>query len=460
MTDTEILAPHSHHRRRAKTKTLRTQDGGFHHIEAGLHAAICLQPHLAAQTIAAQGLLYLGNSQLPGRTGIPDRGQRARRRTPVVTRNGDQIRVGLCHTCGNGPNARLRDQLYRHQRIRIHLLEIEDELCQILDRVNVMVRWRRNQGHAWHRIAQSRNQVVDFAAWQLPALSGLGTLSYLDLEHLGIHQIVRRHTEAARRDLFDFGDPVGTKAVGIFTALAAVRACTDLIHPHGQRLMGLWRQRPQGHTGGIKAAQNIVDRLHLIEGHRLVSELEGQQIAQCRNRSLVTMARIALIVSVIPAHHRRLQAHDHVGVVGVVLTAMHVLQQAALIEGFAARARPARHLPLIFFQLIQRHTANARGDTSERNIDQLAVEPHRFKQLGTAIRVHRRDAHLGHDLQKAFVNALTEILLAQLRITEELAAAQQILDHAVGQIRIDSRRTEAQQTGHMMRVPRCAGLHH
>ena len=224
--------------------------------------------------------------------------------------------------------------------------------------------------------------------------------------------------------------------------------------------MGLWRQRPQGHTGGIKAAQDIVDRLHLVEGHRIVSQLEGQQIAQRRNRSLVTMARVALIVSVIPAHHRRLQAHDHVGVVGVVLTAMHVLQQAALIEGFAARARPTRHLPLIFFQLIQRHAANARGDTGERNVDQFAVEPHRFKQLGTAIRVHRRDAHLGHDLQKAFVNALTEILLAQLRITEELAAAQQILDHAVRQIRIDSRRTEAQQTGHMMRVARCAGLHH
>ena len=222
MTDAEILAPHGHHRRRAKTKTFRTQDGGFHYIEAGLHAAICLQPHLAAQAIAAQGLLHLGNSQLPGGTGIPDRGQRARCRTAVITRDGDQIRVGLCHTCGNGPNARLRDQLYRHQRIRIHLLEIEDELCQILDRVNVVVRWRRNQGHAWHRIAQSRNQVVDFAAWQLPALSGLGTLSYLDLEHLGIHQIVRRHAEAAGRDLFDFGDPVGTKAVGILTTLAAV----------------------------------------------------------------------------------------------------------------------------------------------------------------------------------------------------------------------------------------------
>ena len=137
-----------------------------------------------------------------------------------------------------------------------------------------MVGWRRNQGHARHRIAQPRNQVVDFAARQLPAFAGLGTLSYLDLEHLGVHQVVRRHTEAARRDLFDFGDPVGTKAVGILTTLAAVRACADLIHPHCQRLVGLWRQRPQGHTGRIKATQDIVDRLHLIEGHRIVSQLE------------------------------------------------------------------------------------------------------------------------------------------------------------------------------------------
>ena len=172
------------------------------------------------------------------------------------------------------------------------------------------------------------------------------------------------------------------------------------------------------------------------------------------------MARIALIVGVIPAHHRRLQAHDHVGVVGVVLTAMYVLQQAALIEGFSTRARPARHLPLIFFQLIQRHAADARGDTGERDVDQLAVEPHRLKQLGTAIRVHRRDAHLGHDLQQTLIHALTKILLTQLRITEELASGQQILDHTVRQIRIDSSRTKAQQTGNMMRVARCGGLHH
>ena len=79
---------------------------------------------------------------------------------------------------------------------------------------------------------------------------------------------------------------------------------------------------------------------------------------------------------------------------------------------------------MVFLQLIEGHSANTRGHAGKRDIYQFTVETHRFKQLGATIRVHRRDAHLGHDFQQALVDALAEVFLAQLGITQQFASSQ------------------------------------
>lgn len=82
-----------------------------------------------------------------------------------------------------------------------------------------MVRRRRNQGDARHRVTQACNQGIHLAAWQLTALAGLGTLSHLDLHHIGTAQIFRRDTKATGCYLLDFGPLYGAMAGWVFTAL-------------------------------------------------------------------------------------------------------------------------------------------------------------------------------------------------------------------------------------------------
>ena len=55
---------------------------------------------------------------------------------------------------------------------------------------------RRNQGNTGHRITQTRDQVIDLAAGQLPAFTWLGTLRHFNLNHFSIGQIGWRHTKA------------------------------------------------------------------------------------------------------------------------------------------------------------------------------------------------------------------------------------------------------------------------
>ena len=141
-----------------------------------------------------------------------------------------------------------------------------------------------------------------------------------------------RHTKTTRRYLFDLGDPIRAKAIRVLAALTTVGARADLIHTHRQRFVGLRRQSTQRHASGVKTAQNIVDRLDIFEWHRRIRQLERQQISKRGGGSVIAMLCVALVVGIVATDHCRLQTHHHVGVVGVVLPAMDVLEQATLIE--------------------------------------------------------------------------------------------------------------------------------
>ena len=142
VTDTQVFTTQRNHRGGTETEALGTKDRAFYHVQTCFQAAISLQANLATQVIGSQRLLGFGKPQLPGRTGVADRRQRARRCTAIVPGHRDQVGVRLSHTCGNRTDAGLRDQLHRHQSLRIDLFEIENQLGQILDGIDIVMRRR------------------------------------------------------------------------------------------------------------------------------------------------------------------------------------------------------------------------------------------------------------------------------------------------------------------------------
>ena len=109
----------------------------------------------------------------------------------------------LADARGDRADADFGDQLHRDARVRVDVLEVVDELRQVLDRIDVVVRRRRDQADARRRMADARDVLVDLVAGQLAALAGLGALRHLDLQVVGIDQIFGGDAEAARGDLLD-----------------------------------------------------------------------------------------------------------------------------------------------------------------------------------------------------------------------------------------------------------------
>jgi hypothetical protein len=95
-----------------------------------------------------------------------------------------------------------------------------------------------------------RNDIIHLVPRQLAAFARLGPLCHLDLEFIGIDEIVRRHPESSRCHLLDGTAPriavgVGDEASFVFPALAGVGSAADPVHGDGQRLMRFFGYRPE-----------------------------------------------------------------------------------------------------------------------------------------------------------------------------------------------------------------------
>jgi len=92
------------------------------------------------QPVAQQRLLGLGEADLPRRPGVLDAGQRRGAGTAVVPGDEHHVGVRLGHPGGDGADAHLGDQLDVHPGGRVGVLQVVDELGEVLDRVDVVVR--------------------------------------------------------------------------------------------------------------------------------------------------------------------------------------------------------------------------------------------------------------------------------------------------------------------------------
>ena len=105
----------------------------------------------------------------------------------------------------------LGDELHRDRGARVHLFQVEDQLCEILDRVDVVMRRGTDQRHARLRVTEPGDLVRHLVARQLAALTRFGALRDLDLELFRERAVLRGDAETRRGDLLDLrvlGGPV------------------------------------------------------------------------------------------------------------------------------------------------------------------------------------------------------------------------------------------------------------
>ena len=281
-------------RRRREAELVGAEHRADHHVAPGTNAAVDLHGNTSAQAVGDQRLVGLGQPDLPGRARVLDRGERGSAGAALEARDGHVVGSRLGDAGRDRADADLGDELHRHPAGRIDVLEVEDELGQVFDRIDVVMRRRRDQPDARRRMAHLGDGLVDLVAGQLPAFAGLGALRHLDLHHVGIDEILGRHAEAAGGDLLDrrahrVAVRQRLEAIRLLAALAGVRLAADAVHGDGERGVRLARDRAERHRAGGEALDDLLGRLDLLDRHRLAAILLGR--FRCRNRPRMVSSR-------------------------------------------------------------------------------------------------------------------------------------------------------------------------
>ena len=247
-------APHRDQRRRREAKLLGAEQRGDGEVAARAKLPVDLHRRPASQVVGDQRLVRLGQAQLPGQAARLDRRPFRRSGPSVVAGDQHVVRVALDHSRGDDADAVFRDQFHRDARRRVGRLEVVDQLREVLDRVDVVVRRRGDESHAWGGPAGAGDVPGDLPPGKLAALAGLRPLRDLDLELVGVGQVMGGNAEAARGHLLDRRAHRVGRAVRrrheparVLAALARVGLAAQSVHRHGERRVGLEGDGAVGH---------------------------------------------------------------------------------------------------------------------------------------------------------------------------------------------------------------------
>ena len=463
-------AAHRDERGGREAEFLGAQQRGDHHIATGLQLSVGLHPDAAAQVVEQKHLLCLGEAQLPRDARVLQGAQRRGPGAPGVAADQDHVRMRLGDAGRDRADTDLRDQLDRDARGGVYVLQVEDQLREVLDRVNVVVRRRRNQGHSGRGMPQPCNHLVHLVPRQLAALAGLRALRHLDLQLVGVDQVVRRHSESSRGDLLhraatEVAVRVALKALLVLPALAGVRLSADAVHGDRQGLVRLLADRAKRHRAGHEPFHDLGRRLNLVERNRCLGELDLEQSAQRAQVLVLLVDQVGVFLERprVRLPHRVLQLADGVGIQQVILAAQpEVIRAANRKLGLRPRRGPEGVLvlhPRLLREHVQPDAFDPGGRPGKIGLDQSPVQPDGLEDLRAAVALQRRHAHLREGLQQPLVDPLDEILDRLVggdldRQTFLVGEALQRLDCQVGIDRASSVADQQREMHHLARLAR------
>src|SRR5439155_15834950 len=108
-------------------------------------------------------------SNFPGKAGVLNGSERRRTGASVVTADGDDVGACFGNTGSDDAYACAGNEFYADAGAGIDGAEVVDQLSEVFDAVNVVMRRRRNERRAGSGVADARDIFADFLGGKLAA---------------------------------------------------------------------------------------------------------------------------------------------------------------------------------------------------------------------------------------------------------------------------------------------------
>ena len=143
-------------------------------------------------------------------------------RSSIISGNQDNLCSGFCNTGCDSTNTCFGYQFNGDSCIHIRVFQVINQLCKVLDGINIMM-WRwRDQTDSRCRMTGLGNPWIYLSSRQMSAFSWFCSLCHLNLDLLCTYQISGSYTESSGSDLLDCGTAVGIQSFNFFSTFTTV----------------------------------------------------------------------------------------------------------------------------------------------------------------------------------------------------------------------------------------------
>ena len=320
--------------------------------------------------------------------------------TAVVAADCQRIGLGLYDAGSNRTNTGTAGQFYANAGVAVGIFQIKNQFCQIFDGIDVVMGRRGNEGNARRSMTRLGNIRIDLAAWQVAAFARLGPLGALDLQLIGVDEVIARNTETGRGNLLDFVVCICCKAVCIFAAFAGIAQAAQTVHGLGYAFVGFLAEGTVAHGTCTEAFDNAVFCFDLFNRDTAAGRVdEFQEVPQAVHGGRIDELGILTVQLVVIGAAGLLQEFDGFRRNDVLLAVFPVLIDVAPGQAVFAVKGCCVTAGIFFGYFFQANAANRAGRIDEILLNQLAANADGFKNLGAVVAVYGRNAHFRHDGQ-------------------------------------------------------------
>ena len=249
LAGTAQMAAEREQRRCCDIARVRTERYRLYNVRRRTDGAADDQRHIVADALVPQPLVHRRQSQLNRDAHmIADTG---RRRTGAAAKavDGNDIRAGARHAAGDGCNIMDRRHLHNDGLLAVgRFLERIDQLPQVFNRIDVVVRRRRDGVRSFRNHPRARDVTNDLCAGQMAADPGLCALAHFDLDGGAGVQIVFIHAEPSGRHLHNGVRAVAVKVL-MQSAFARVIQDSECFGCRGKRCVRVVADGAVAHGG-------------------------------------------------------------------------------------------------------------------------------------------------------------------------------------------------------------------
>mmetsp|Transcript_20988 Transcript_20988/g.37386 ORF Transcript_20988/g.37386 Transcript_20988/m.37386 type:complete len:604 (+) Transcript_20988:2950-4761(+) len=411
-------------RRSGEAELFGAEHRALDDVEASLELAVGLYNDTVSESVKDKRLVSFREPELPGESGGLDSRPLRSSSSTIVAGNKDMVSLTLSDSGGDDSDTDFGDQLDADTSGRVGVLEVVNQLGQVLDTVDIVVRRRRDEADSGSGVAHRCDFVVNLVAGELAALSGLGSLGHLDLDFVGVRQVVDSDSEAPGGHLLDRGVLVGSETGDVLASFAGVRLALEVVHGLREGRVGLHGDRTVAHRAGSEALDDFLGGLDEVERDLLAvdefvfvvevslefklpaqSALLGEVVGHLRV-ALVGFAGVAAD-GVLHGGHGVGVVHVDLGVVaGAPVVEARVCESLFGVADGVLREGAGMHLDEVFRDILEAHAADTARAAGEALVDDVAADSECFEDLGSLVAGKSGNSHLGENLEHSVLDGL------------------------------------------------------